>query len=1129
MKSYASKLVRKDLSRSIYKNGIPLTEYFENIFNRLHNNNFNISLQDLKSIISKDSNLILEKKSDTIEILKLISSYYKSKEYYDNEEDLYNFSYTKNLFEEEKNLNALSIYKIIMDSEEITYAQISKILKDYTENKINLDLKQVAHYCKELKKYNLILVKVKSSKNNERVVVKNKVLNMYSDVNNNKFNLFNREDSDDSYVSEADENMLEENNNSNSNFYSKRFYKFSKDPERIMEMSKEEKNFLNMKNQINMNKIYLENRFSFYVDDLCIENNILFHLLIKKEKGLTINEITFLLGLHGREKTTNRILSNMEKNNLIKHFNIRKGKKYEFSFMLREEFINKIPKHIILKYENFVNSKNLKLETESNSKNDNERLNEYKEITHENINANDMHTCTDKCSSNNLLPIEKNNLNYASCDDVLNNTASISQIENSRLQEDNMAKTLIKSDNYTLDSFFNKLAMQSKTKTTQKNPQAIVPKSEDTSKIHPPVVKKTTTSEFKLPIKDMIGKNSSNYQDLNKTDFKFIINQILTNPNLQKIKTTNKLTETTNLENLTSELKRKILLDYFNAHLNLFKIKSINDVSYNRYIYTLNKINQSKFITVNELKVYILNELEKTIGFVIDRRTIKNLFMNLEKLGLIKTLEFELTMRNKLYNYLKNTEITQKKIVSISREIEVNEEVEEKLQEILLSRHSKVTSSEFFFNEEKLTAKFEDEDDEEEVMEGMKLNHKKMENFDQPSESQFLSNNFKNTPNSQIFQYNNNFIKTEISELKSDEIIQEINHLTSNNVIKISYTHKNILNMISKIFPIEMKFRKKIIKDFIENWKKFYFVKENLTNLFSRKANKYGYYKSNMQNDTNTDTLPMHKIFSNSSMDKVILPKFLKDKLLNKNFEELSSGNTYTRKYKTIDSYFDDFQPISNNQSININSNNNNNNIADLITQRNNDLNSNNDDSLYNYQMIDYFNVDKQIKNFLRNSKLSVSLSKDEQKFANKFFKTGLDFGENSELTKFLENKRVRRNVKNDNNYLNYLSKLPMKNITKKQKRFNTTQYKKIVDMIPLVKKIYFNPKIKIRKLSYLLPTLNVSSDILLHLNKLGIINMTRDGRRIEDNFKNNFNSWEILRNDVSLELDEKANIFFDI
>ncbi len=715
-----------------------------------------------------------------------------------------------------------------------------------------------------------------------------------------------------------------------------------------------------------------------------------------------------------------------------------------------------------------------------------------------------------------MAPIDKNNFNYPSGDDVINNTASISRNENSRMQVDNLNKTSTKSDKYTLDSFFNKPTMQSKTKTPQKTPQHIAPKSEDSSKIHPPVVKKTTTSEFKWPIKDTGVKYSSNYQDLNNTDFKFIIDKILSNPNLQKIKTINKLTETTNLDNLTSDAKRKILLDYFNAHLNLFKIKSINDVSYNRYIYTLNKINQSKFITVNELKVYILNELEKTIGFVIDRRTIKNLFMNLEKLGLIKTLEFELTMRNKLYNYLKNTEITQKKIVSISREIEVTEEVEERLQEILLSRHSKVTSSEFFFNEDKLVCKFEEED-EEEVMEGMKLNQKKIENFVQPSESQ----------NSQIFPYNN-FIKTEISESKQDEIKQEIDNLTSN-VVKISFTHKNILNLISKISPIEIKFRKKIVKDFFENWKKFYFVKENLINLFSRKANKYGIYKSNMQNDTNTDILPMHKIFSNSTMDKVIVPKFLKDKLLNKNFEEMNSGNSYNQKYKTIDSYFDDFQPINDCQSTNKINNNNNNNIADLITQRNFDLNSNNDDSLYNYQLIDYFNVDKQIKNFLRNSNLSFSLTKDEQKFAKKFFKTGLDFVENSELKKFLENKRVRGNFKKDNNYLDYLSKLPMKNITKKQKRFNTTHYRKIIDMIPLIKKIYFNPKIIIRKLSYLLPTLNVSSDILLHLNKLGIINMTRDGRIIEDNFKNNFKSWEILRNDVSLELDEKADLFFDI
>ena len=63
------------------------------------------------------------------------------------------------------------------------------------------------------------------------------------------------------------------------------------------------------------------------------------------------------------------------------------------------------------------------------------------------------------------------------------------------------------------------------------------------------------------------------------------------------------------------------------------------------------------------MKKAVVKNLESNIGFIIDKKTLKNISANLEKLGLVKILEFELTMKNKHIKYSKNkTEIKQSKI-----------------------------------------------------------------------------------------------------------------------------------------------------------------------------------------------------------------------------------------------------------------------------------------------------------------------------------------------------------------------------------------------------------------------------------------------------------------------------------
>ena len=77
------------------------------------------------------------------------------------------------------------------------------------------------------------------------------------------------------------------------------------------------------------NKLFLSNRFSFIVDENEIKNNVLFHLLVNKDKGLTGNEICLLCDFIGREKTISKIIVGLEKEGNIMHKVLREGKKME--------------------------------------------------------------------------------------------------------------------------------------------------------------------------------------------------------------------------------------------------------------------------------------------------------------------------------------------------------------------------------------------------------------------------------------------------------------------------------------------------------------------------------------------------------------------------------------------------------------------------------------------------------------------------------------------------------------------------------------------------------------------------------------------------------------------------------
>ena len=167
MKNWIQKIVRQTLSRFRYKDGIDLDKYYKNIFD----NKFNITYDNLKSIVELDSNIQINHIKDKI-IIFLKPEYYSTDEFLENQNQLYNYEYLKNLFRDEAKNNklVLLIYKLIVDSEVLSYTEISNLLKKTGEKE--LDIKQVAHYCKDLRLYNLINISLNPKSGNERLIKK---------------------------------------------------------------------------------------------------------------------------------------------------------------------------------------------------------------------------------------------------------------------------------------------------------------------------------------------------------------------------------------------------------------------------------------------------------------------------------------------------------------------------------------------------------------------------------------------------------------------------------------------------------------------------------------------------------------------------------------------------------------------------------------------------------------------------------------------------------------------------------------------------------------------------------------------------------------------------------------------
>lgn len=293
MKQFHLKSIKEILSKSINKQGVSLDLLYKQ-------HPYEISFDLYELLIAKDSMI----DATNLSMIKLKDDYYKTDSYVKFEESYYNINYLKTLFKEETNTIKLSILKLLVDSESLTYQQIANEMKRL--NDVKLDIKQVSHYCMELVKIKLIL------SNQSNTIEKINRMNHVSAVYNKKLVNSNTNDNDQSV------SMIRRNIQFNPVFshYPKRLLNFD-----LNEIQSE-------------NKFYISNRYRFVIDECEIKNNILFHLIINRETGLTGNEICLLCDFAGREKTLNKIITSLETKKVISHSVVREGKKMEYVYKI---------------------------------------------------------------------------------------------------------------------------------------------------------------------------------------------------------------------------------------------------------------------------------------------------------------------------------------------------------------------------------------------------------------------------------------------------------------------------------------------------------------------------------------------------------------------------------------------------------------------------------------------------------------------------------------------------------------------------------------------------------------------------------------------------------------------------
>jgi hypothetical protein len=858
MRTFLTKAIRKELSRFRHKNGVKITDFFEK-FKSLPGC-VGLDLNFMKKLLESDKNIKIDTSTTTI---RLEDEYLKGSEFSQFENELYNYKYITNLFKEENNVNILAIYRIICDNNEMNYLDISKSLEALCSN-IKLDIKQVAHYCKELKLMNLIKSDLNIANNNERIITRKGI----------------SYDTTESVLPEPtnsdEENLIEKmpiNTKSTS-------LSTVRNPFTVLELSENDIAFI--KGNDFIDKYVLDNRFTFTVDDDSIQNNILFHLALKdNSRGLTLNEITLLLGMLGREKCIGRVLNNMVKDKLLMHKAIRDGKKYEYQYFINDE------------------------------------------------------------------------------------------------------KELAPNIKYYLDLYL-----------TTKTSKVTKPHTLSNKADQPTPIKKEASSHDKAKKKD------NEFVELNDIDFKYIVDLIAKDPNYLSLN--NKYKETNFNEN-----KFNILLDFFNSISSITANKSFSNISFNRYLFCLNMIREKVQLSSIDLKHLIVEKLENKKDYIIDRKTLKKILVNLESLGMIKILEYEITMKNKEYSYVKKDEIKQSKVVILSRDVELTSELLDEIEGDLKTNKPKKVSSSVL----------------------------KMEDYPESSYTPSkLEVKAESTPQDDLIH---------MPDLDMDIDMEDL---------KITSRERNVRELVGKLVKLEEKYNNKdMIKVFFFKLKKMTFLTKNIKEIFN--FNK------------NPEEILLHEILENKALSKVIIPRYLAEKYISRNTHNNISNNRYSG---TIDNLIND------------------NDLMDI-----DDGGMDNETHLRKFTSFnanELINLNETIK-LWNKSGLNKPTDADIALVSNKLMTS-------SEKDLFIKPKQDP--IAEGTDVYKSLTML-------KRKKGKSGKFDRKADLMNILSKIYFTPKITIKKLRNSFPSNHEACiDFLMYFKKHGLLNISK---------KND--------NEISFQLDE--------
>lgn len=655
---------------------------------------------------------------------------------------LYNYNYLENLYKDKFNNMVRNVYKAIVEicninainndtsntntnsanknnkSKINTLDQINST--SYTEInsfmlRCGIDLKNIkntSHYCKQLLKTNRIISEVKLTNNNEKKLSINN-----SNININRLDIINNN----SNIGNKNKEDSEDEDNSNDSSYS--------DKENEINDNRSSENHISANNDNSRSFLYIRNYkvpYPFIIDKYDINNNIFFHLIVHDD-GLNVKELSYLCDMKGREKSVGRIVGDLLKKMFIKKISKRTGKIFEYLYVINDSinkknsnninskdediiiddfvfqyaneykkllvesnnaYLNNVPKN---EYDNKVDSKDIdsSLNNTSNYRND---INNNNNIGYDDINKSNYFL--NKKKNMNFNDHDNTSISNININNNQNTTKSITKSNTTSYT--NISTILInnlisKSPYYynnneilNINTEYFTITLRDIVKDKDKNKQLF--------KNHELLQKIVEDKEVALELQNEFTNTSRNGNS-NKNNN---INNSFNNEHNTKVSCLYNF-----LNNISNNDKRKLFLDYVYIKLSQNNstsnsgsqgLKSFSDISFNRLIYILNEIYFHKVLSINDIKHLIYNILEKDKSYKIDRKTISNLLLKLEALGLVKLSKYEITMSNLNYKYINKDEVVQNKMLVMKLDVEETDDVYQDALKIITLSVNKKTS-----------------------------------------------------------------------------------------------------------------------------------------------------------------------------------------------------------------------------------------------------------------------------------------------------------------------------------------------------------------------------------------------------------------------------------------------------